>query len=72
MMANPRKVVLPVFTVVCIVSTVWMIWVGHTLFDGRPRLFGIFFAYIAALGGIVLFFGIKILNMKFPRTDKTS
>ncbi|HET6370363.1 MAG TPA: hypothetical protein VFG95_04160 [Nitrospiria bacterium] len=72
MLANPRKVVLPAFTVACIVSTAWMIWVGYSLFEGRPRLFWIFFAYIAALGCIVIFFGIKILNMKFPRTDKTT
>ena len=71
MKLTTRRWLLSIFTLACVLSTAGLISVGYSLFAGRPRLFWIFFAYAAVLGGIVLFFGIKILNLKFPRTDKT-
>jgi|GEM_PF-3462621 len=70
MSVGRRRWLLLAFSLVCILSTAGLISVGYSLFQGRPRVFWIFFAYAAGLGGIVLYFGIKILNLKFPPTDR--
>jgi len=72
MNSKTRTWVLSVFSIACVLSTAGLISVGHSLFDGRPRLFWLFFAYAAVLGGIVLFFGFRIINLKFPRPNKPS
>jgi hypothetical protein len=63
-----RKLVVWLFSLFCVVSALGVISIGYSFFNRKAFL--LFSAYIVGLCGIVIFFGIKILEMKFPQTDK--
>lgn len=68
MAVNRRSVILFFLTLVCVLSTAGFVHVGYTLLKGGVA-FWLFVAYAVALGGIVLYFGVKIVNMRFPHTE---
>ena len=70
MTPQQRKIVLTVFTLLCIVGGSGFIYVGSQLFQNRASIFWIFFAYIVILTGIVIFFGYRFLGVISPSKGK--
>lgn len=69
MTAQQRKILLTVFTLICIVGGSGFIYVGYQLFQKRISIFYIFSAYIFILTGIVIFFGFRLTDSIFPKIN---
>lgn len=57
-----RKLFLTFFTIACVVGAIVAIFLGYQLFQNRLKIFWIFSAYIAALTGVVIFFGFRLIG----------
>ena len=64
-----RKIVLTLFTAVCIVGAIVAISLGYEMFQNRLKIFWIFSAYISALTGIVIFFGFRLIGGDATKDD---
>jgi len=66
MTAERRKVALILLTAACVVGTGGLIYVGYALFRDRTNLFVIFSIYTLLITGVVLFFGVRLIDFHRP------
>jgi len=66
MTAERRKVVLTLLTAACAVGAGGLVYVGYALFRGRTAIFVLFSIYTMILTGVVLFFGVRLIDFHPP------
>jgi len=67
MTAGRRKGLLILLTVACTVGAGGLIRIGYDLFHNRTTVFVLFSIYAIILAGIVLFFGIRLIDFHLQK-----
>ena len=66
MTAERRKVLLTFLTAACVIGAGGLIYVGYALFRDRTAIFAIFSIYTLLITGVVLFFGVRLIDFHRP------